>query len=661
MAPRGKTQQSTAEVTKPDYRELGLSGTKLIAGLVSEETIPQLQGQNAFVSWRGMSNDATGRAIASAIELPIRSSRWFVNPASDAQQDIDAGDLIHEVLWSFGSQSFDDVARLALSSLRYGFNVCEIVYSLINHGQFKGKIGWDNLAYRQQNTKWRWNTDWVGGRRQLVSMSQLAPPYYREIDIPRNKFLLWVNDLEGDNYDGNSIFRAAYKDYFLRDRLYRIRAIGLERAFMSVPVITLPDAYSKEQEQLARQIVTTMRADEQAGVTTIESMPVDLKNWTIQGNEMDSAINYHNRQMMLSALAQFLDLGSTSQTGSFALSSDQSELFISAINSKANYLAQVMNQEPGIPSLIQMNFANTDRSKMPILEHGDIGQRALDSLGRTLMALAQFGFLTPDDNTEDRLRQMLNLPEREQNVSADALRDLIPETFPQETTYGVTAHGARLPSPLALQQQQMQMQQKAQQAGAGGGPGAAGGGLAGGRGSGGMGNSGLGNGRGPQPGGGMGPGGGARFPSAGNGAGGAGARAPVGQRGGFSEEELVRYSESVAQFNDLMLRRQWARPKGRPTEETRKAMRATEMYTEALDDFYSSVEYQRTHKPMKPSEMVAKLRRPYQVSNEAAQEMKAAEFAEKQQDRANRSKAVARKYQPRLADVMRPKVKVLRP
>lgn len=596
-------------------------------------------GQNSFISYRGMSNDATGRAIASSIELPIRSARWFVNPASDNPADIQYADLIHEVLWNFGSQSFDDVSRNALSSLRYGFNLSEIIYAVIDWGEFKGKIGWDSLAYRQQNTKWRWNTDWVNGRRQLVSFTQLSPPYYMQTDIPRNKFLLWVNDLEGDNYDGNSIYRSSYKDYFIRDRLYRIRAIGLERAFMSVPVVTLPAAYSREQEALAKQIVTTIRADEQAGVTTTEDVPVELKSWQLQGTEMEAAIQFHNRQMLLASLAQFLNLGST-QTGSFALSSDQSELFLNAVVAKANYVAQILNLEPGIPSLIGINFPNVDRKSMPRLEHGDIGQRALDALGRTLTALAQFGFLTPDDATEDRLRQMLNLPEREQNISAEALADLIPETFPQQTEFGVTAHGARLPSPLAIAAQTAQQKQA--------GPQGAGGGGGGGNGGGGFGRSG---------GNGAGPGGAGGLPSGSTPAG-ANSQEPAASAG-MSEDEMVRFAEARATVGDILLRKSWGRVKGRPTEGQRQAARATEMFTEALDDFYSTVEYQRTHKPMRPSEMVAKLRRPYQVSDDGVRELKAAEMAEQRAQRANRPKIIAQRHVARLADVMRPRVKVL--
>lgn len=620
--PRRSTKTDPTTVTKPDMRELGLSGTRLLAGLISEETVPALQGQQAYSTYRGMRFDATGAAIQKAIELPIRSTRWFMNPASDDPEAVTYADFVHQVLWEFGSQSYDDVMRLALLSLVYGFSVLEIVYAPIDWGEWKGKIGWDNLSLRQANTKWRWNEQFINGRRQLVSMSQLAPPYYQQVDIPRNKFILWTNDLEGQDWDGFSIYRGAYKDYFIRDRLYRIRAIGLERSYMSVPVATLPDGYSNEEMELAKKIVTSIRSDESAGVTKPENLGLELVRWDINSSAMDSAILYHNRQMLSSTLAQFLDLGSaTSGHGSFALSSDQSELFQNALVAKANYFAQQMNLEPAIPSLIGINFANVGKDMMPHLEHGDIGQRALDALGRTLTALAQFGFLTPDNQTEDRLRQMLDLPEREENVTADALRDLIPEVFPTSTEYGHTSYGPRLQSPLAVAAQQAQAGGQPGAAGAPGGPGAAAAQRA------------------PMP------------PP-----GGAGPRSPIGHSPagvrppGLNAAEQAEYDAAYGRLQEVLVRKAWMRPKGRPTEEARNAMNATYQFTEALDGVYSGIKQQR--KPEKPSIVLAKNRRPYNVQFSFA-------------DAADRvsvpQRHISERHQPALSDAMRKRVRLLPP
>src|SRR5262249_15458096 len=149
----------------------------------------------------------------------------------------------------------------------------------------------------------------IAGKRQLVSVTQLAPPYYQQIELPRNKLLLWVNDQEGDNYDGWSALRPAWKDYFIRDQLYRIRAIALERGTMGVPVAKVPDQFTDELAGVARQTVETIRTDEQVGVVLPASIDFSIERWEINA-QIDAAILYHNRQMLLAQLAEFLDLGS---------------------------------------------------------------------------------------------------------------------------------------------------------------------------------------------------------------------------------------------------------------------------------------------------------------------------------------------------------------
>lgn len=553
------------QAKKPDYTEYGVSGTKLFAGILSEETVPQLQGFNAYKSYQGMRLDATGSAMLKAIELPIRSARWFVDPASDDPKDVDMADMCHDVLWEFGSQSFDDVARLALGSLAFGFSILEICWSVIRDGPWAGKVGWDKLAWRSQATKWRWNMDYVNGKRQLVSFTQLAPPYYEQIEIPRNKFLLFVNDLEGDNYDGISALRPAWKDWYIRDQLYRIRAVALERGTMGVPVAKIPDQFSDELAAVARQTVETIRTDEQVGVVLPVDVEFSIEHWEINGPAINAAIDYHNRQMLLAQLAQFLVLGSTN-VGSYALSSDQSDLFQMCVNAKANYFAEVLNLEPGLAQLVYLNFPNIGNKDLPRLEHGDIGQRSLDKLGRTLMALGQWGFLTPDDATEDRLRQMLDLPEREEAITERALYDLMQQVMPTDTEYGRVHPGQRLASPLETQALTAQAKTQALKAPA---PGAAG--------------------------------------------------APTGpgtaeQRNATSgavemTERAFRLAQNRAALAELVARRPWPRPRGRMTDGQRMAVRATEAITEALEDVFHAGE----RRPVRPSTWLAMHRRPYEV------------------------------------------------
>jgi hypothetical protein len=55
-------------------------------------------------------------------------------------------------------------------------------------------------------------------------------------------------------------------------------------------------------------------------------------------------------------------------------------------------------------------------------------ENAYTRLGRTLMALGQYGFLTPDDETEEQLRKMLDLPPRSYDYQDGGLWQIIDET-----------------------------------------------------------------------------------------------------------------------------------------------------------------------------------------------------------------------------------------
>jgi hypothetical protein len=252
----------------------------------------------------------------------------------------------------------------------------------------------------------------------------------------------------------NSIYRPAYKNWFIRDQLYKIQAIGLERTYMGIPVADLPENYSDEMKALALQIVTNLRTDDNAGITKPVELGLDILHNAINaGTEMQAAIAYHSREILKSSLAHFLDLGSAGSSGSWALSSDQSELFLMAINAPANMVEEQFNLDPGIPALMRFNFPDAQSANMPHLTHGDIGQRSFSTgMGRTIMALGQWGFLTPDDATEDWFRQVLDMPERDSTIDAEALKTLIPEMFPGRQDVGRTF--APKPAPQTPQTKQ---------------------------------------------------------------------------------------------------------------------------------------------------------------------------------------------------------------
>jgi hypothetical protein len=548
-----QSSRSTVDRRDVDLTERGLAGTRILAGQVFEDPLTELQGLQGLYRLQRMSFDPTVAALLRAVELPIRSARWLVEPASEDPRHVEIADFVHWTLWEFGSQSFDDVIRAALGMNWAGFSFSEIVYDIVQDGEYANFVGWDKLAWRHPFSKWRWNVEEIdtpsGSRiRRLVSVTQLAPPNYVETVIPKEKLLLWVHDLLGEAYDGVPLIRQAYKPFFYKDLLQKIQAIGLERAYMGIPHITYPEDFTAKEVSAAKVIGENLRTSENAAVVAPEHIGVAILGNKVEGTPMQQAIDFHDTAILMSCLAQFVQLG-TKGVGSYGLSQDQSELFLMADNAVANYTAEVFNLDPGIPQLVRYNYGGVTAADMPRLAHGIVGQgRNLDKLARGMGVLAQWGILTPDDSLEDWVREQLEAPQRDNAVTDEALANLI-ETVAGAPSMPISHQGPRFPIPGTA-------------AGLGvviGAPGA---------------------GQIVNP------------------------PAPPGDTGRVAASWPTR-----ATFDEAWVRRPWRRPEGRLTSTDRARIRATEEFFATLADVRSGV----GRKPDRPSIRLAKTRRPYEV------------------------------------------------
>lgn len=412
-----------------DQGEIGLPGTRIWAGLIFEDPNRELQGREGLRRLRAMSYDPTAAAIIAVHDRPIRSAAWRVEPVDDSPEQLQIADEVWWNLNEFGTQSFDDVIRECHIRFWAGFHFAEIVYDIVQSGQYAGHVGWTKLAYRSPESKWRWDVEEIDSAsgakmRELVAVTQLAPPNYRYITIPRDKLLVWIQDLEGENFDGRALIRPCWKPFFYKDYLLKIQAIGLQRGYMGIPIGSFPANFTSNEVAATQAIVENLRVSENAGVVKPDSISLTMEKIDLEGTTMQEAINYFDRQMFTAPLAEFLVLG-TSGAGSLSgsLSEDQSELFLMQLNAQANYDAQIINLQPGIPRLVAYNYG--DQPKYPQLVHGPVGQRDFDKLGTAIARLAQFGVLTPDDGLEDALRDQMGLPERDKAVSGEVLKNLI--------------------------------------------------------------------------------------------------------------------------------------------------------------------------------------------------------------------------------------------
>lgn len=443
--PRMVTNRSPVRGTRPPrdqgkipvsrmLAEAGTSGTKNFSGIIQDEYLPALGPYQFPIVYDQMRrSDATVAALIAAYVMPLRSSKWYIQPYDDSPDSVRMADFLHDNLWSFGDQTFDDFAREAFNYLPFGFSVFEKVFDWMD-GEWDGKLGWYKLAYRYQNTRFRWNFEPVHGpggvvHRRFKSMTQLAPPDYRLTDIPAEKLVVFSHNKEGDNLDGISLLRPTYKHWLIKDILYKIQGIGLERASVGVPYARYLMDVAPATITYIQNMLQNLRIDDQAYVAFDgNEVEIGFLDGKFNAQAVQLAIEHHDDLIIKSGLAQFVNLGTRSSgtTGSYALSEAQSQMFLDALNGEANYLGSAFHLQATI-QLLEYNFPQADRSTMPRLAHGDIGQRAINNMAMALNAFAQYGFLSPDPRTENVIRAVLDLPERDEDyheqVALDALED----------------------------------------------------------------------------------------------------------------------------------------------------------------------------------------------------------------------------------------------
>jgi hypothetical protein len=388
---------------------LGQSGTLIFQGIITlEEYNPNLQGYEAMDTYDEMRrSDGAVRAALQACKLPIISTEWRVEPASQDPKDVLIQEFVADQL--FTQLNWKKTLRESLLEFDYGFSVSELVYKTV---VFQGKtlIGLKELASRKQRTIFSWVT-----QQDQRGITQIVPSG-GTLSIPREKLLLVVHEQEGDNYQGISLLRAAYKHWFMKAKLENIDMIANSRIGSGVPEATPPESASDQDKKNVVDLLTNMRVNESSYVMKPNGWDIgymDLKSNTIK--ETLPSIQYHENQIMLSVLVQFLNLGTNgSKGGSKALSADHSEFFIQALEAEADNLVESFQQDV-VNRLVAINFGD---ATPPKLRYAPLGSPDVDGITKAYDLLVRNQSVHPDFEDEQYLRQLISMPLRDENEMA---------------------------------------------------------------------------------------------------------------------------------------------------------------------------------------------------------------------------------------------------
>jgi hypothetical protein len=381
------------------YTNTGTTGTAIYSGHYDEEYLNTFlnmpDGIDTYDQMRR--SDAQITMLRNSIRNPILGANWFIEAVDDSEEEKLKKDFISYVL--FEDMGYPDGSKYktwlefveeALSYLDFGFCIHEIVHKVVQNDPIWGNyIGLKDLGYRSQKTIYQWNLLSNGGIKNV--WQQADGDLNSDAFMDGKNLIVLSNNKEGDNYEGISLLRPIYGNYFRKNIYYRLQSTGVERGITGTPIGTMPQDKLNDSAQIDKfiQIMQRYTQNQSNYILKPHGFELDVFSLNYDPAKLDSVIENENKNMAKAYLANFMELG-LSGSGSYALGSDLSDIFLNGIQLYANKIC--------------------DAKKYPFLKVTGINDKAGKEKAEIVTMLVNAGIISPSDQLEDALNRDFDLP-----------------------------------------------------------------------------------------------------------------------------------------------------------------------------------------------------------------------------------------------------------
>lgn len=385
---------------KPTARTipLGFAGPLNVTGIEDNEHAPQLVGQAGAKIFHEMVRSSSAcKQLEDVVARPLLSTARWIQPASDAPQDLQVAEFVAAqlglgVLTEEGDQpnppngTFSAFLNTSFRwMLRYGHADFEVVLAR-QGGQFVLK----SLAERHPVTILRYLYDDEGqptaaiqqgtSKRDAGADSFIPTNVFTAyLRIPAERLLIFTGGREGSDLQGTSLFRSVYQDWFWGQKVKRALGLGIdqhlfgvwnyqetEQNLTSLNTVTatdyprtdtssgLPVITSASKATAAQRAVTLISG----GGATWTPFGVALERIAGEGAAITQAlevVRYYDRRILEGGLAGWMNLGQEGAGGSYNLGQIQWQNFMDNENALLNVHDDLLNARL-IPLLVEPNF-----------------------------------------------------------------------------------------------------------------------------------------------------------------------------------------------------------------------------------------------------------------------------------------------------------------
>jgi len=394
----------------------------------STEYLLELQGRQGSVNYSKMSrSDAQIGMILNIYKNPIMSANWSVPTPDDIDENEErAIDVLNSWLFEDGRVSFQTLLEQVLSFIEFGFSCFEVVWIPYEYEGTTYLV--PDLQQRLQSS-----IESIDNDRRYVQQTKQKGGV---VNIPMEDVIFFTLNQQGNDKRGRSLLRTAYHNWKRKNYFIELLGIGMQRSATGVPYMEVPENTDIDSpDYLAtEQLLKNITSHENAYMITKKGFVFDIKTFPFDSEKIQKAIDALDEKNAVSVLAQFILLGTGGGGGAYALSRDQSDMFLDGLNYIVRLIEQVFHRDV-VRKYLDINFGGSLDATRIKLRGLNLNKKAGSELALTLQQLSQSGFIKATLDDEITLRQHLELPElsdeeiqrrqdneEAQKVLADALR-----------------------------------------------------------------------------------------------------------------------------------------------------------------------------------------------------------------------------------------------
>lgn len=436
-----KSPQPTADA--PSEAAAGREHTQ--GYIVVEETNQDLVGFNGYTTYDKMyRTDGDTRQAVQLVVNPIVAGTWEVVPYGGQEADEKAqkhAEIVKWALWEVMNPNLiGHLSQMLPVLVRSGFAPYEVIWTkAVKDG--KTYLCPRKLDLRLPRTIERWFQDVYGDLTGIVQNlpvpiddlvakgyspsiktvrtasdgSKLGPG---QVEIKARDLLYYRLGAEGDNWEGTSLLRPAYKHWYMKDTIEKIDAMAQEREAMGVPICYPPPGATPDQLTAIEEMMSNMRSNEQ-GYIVMPGMKAgagapDGQGWLVEvigydrtgsGRDPQPSLAYHTNKIAAAFISEFMRLGH-GQVGARATAQVQADPFLLSVEALVGVVEAILNEL--VQKFVAWNLPDADRP--PKLQMSLVDSTSLTSLADYVLKLTQVGALLPDQELEDFLRARADLP-----------------------------------------------------------------------------------------------------------------------------------------------------------------------------------------------------------------------------------------------------------